>query len=121
VARQYKGEGIMRGHHSLLDVTAAATATAITTAITCITATATMEAKRGVKRKTTTLETKYKAILEVEEKVLPKGEIAKKYGVPSNTLSTWLSKAEEYKKAYETQEFGPNVLLKIECSFAFFT
>ena len=52
------------------------------------------------KRKTTTLETKDRAILEVEKGTKTKTQIAKKYGVPANTLSTWLSKAAEYKKAF---------------------
>lgn len=60
------------------------------------------------KRKTTTLETKYRAILDVEKagKTRTKTQIAQDYGVPLNTLSTWLSKADQYKKAFETQEFG---------------
>ncbi len=61
---------------------------------------------RPLKRKTTTLEDKYKAIMEVEAGKKTKTQIAKDFGVPSNTLSTWLKKAEEYKKAYETQEQG---------------
>ena len=55
------------------------------------------------KCKTTTLETKYRAILEVEKGAKTKTQIAKDYGVPPNTLSTWLSKAADYKKAFETR------------------
>ena len=52
------------------------------------------------KRKTNTLKTKYMAILEVE-----KGNRTMTQGF--NTLSTWLKKADDYKKADETQGFGP--------------
>ena len=68
-----------------------------------------MSSKQPLKRKTTTLQTKYEAILEVEKGQKTKSLIAKEIGVPPNTLSTWLSKAESLKKAYETQEFGPKM------------
>ena len=61
----------------------------------------------STKRKMCTLETKYLAIMDVEKDEMSKGEIAKKYEVPPNTLSTWLKKADAYKKAYEEQGFGP--------------
>ena len=60
-----------------------------------------------LKRKTTTLGTKYQAILEVEKGEKTKAAIAADYGVPPNTLSTWLKKKEEYKQAFLTQSFGP--------------
>ena len=61
------------------------------------------------KRKTNTLETKYKAIMEVEKKKKTKTAIAKEFNIPLNTLSTWLSKADYYKDAYQKQEFGGKV------------
>jgi len=33
-----------------------------------------------------------------------KGEIAKKYGVPSSTLSTWIKKKEKLESAFETMQ-----------------
>ena len=54
-----------------------------------------------------TLGTKYKAILEVEKGLKTKTQIAKDFNVPINTLCTWLKKADDYKKAYETHSFGP--------------
>ena len=46
------------------------------------------------------LETKYYAILEVEEGLKTKARIAKEVGTPHNTLSTWLKNAERIKDAY---------------------
>ncbi|XP_062567409.1 tigger transposable element-derived protein 4-like [Saccostrea cucullata] len=63
----------------------------------------------GVKRKLKvhSIETKFQAITEVERSQLSKAEIAKKYEVPHNTLSTWLKNAEKIKLAYEESSFGP--------------
>ena len=61
----------------------------------------------ATKCKTNTLETPYKAILEVEKGRKTKIQIAKDLDVPLNTLSIRLKKADDYKKAYETQGFGP--------------
>ena len=61
----------------------------------------------ATKCKTNTFETKYKAILEVEKGLMNKTQIAKDLDVPLTTLSTWLKKADDYKKAYETPGFGP--------------
>ena len=44
----------------------------------------------STKHKTNTLETKYKAILEVEKGLKTKTQIAKDFNVPLITLSTWL-------------------------------
>ena len=56
----------------------------------------------GVKRKLNlvTIEKKYEAILAVERGGKAKGEIAKDFGVPGNTLSTWLKNAEKIKASY---------------------
>ena len=62
---------------------------------------------RGLKRKTHTLQTKYDAILEVEKGEKTKTQVAADLGIPLNTLSTWIGKADEYKKAYQNQTFGP--------------
>lgn len=59
------------------------------------------------KRKLQTLETKYKAILAVEDGSKKKSQIAKDLGVPPNTLSTWLKNAAGIKKSFESQEWGP--------------
>ena len=59
----------------------------------------------ATKHNANTLETKYKAMLEVENGV--KTKIAKDLDVLLNTIFTWFKKADDYKKAYETQSFGP--------------
>ena len=61
----------------------------------------------ATKRKTNTLETKYRAILGLEMGLKTTTQIAKDVDVLLNTLSTWLKKVDEYKKAYEIQGFGP--------------
>ncbi len=68
-----------------------------------------MASKFTPKRKTHTLETKYKAILEVEAGKKTKIAIAKELNIPLNTLSTWLAKAPVHKDAFQKQEFGGNV------------
>ena len=57
---------------------------------------------RTKKRKLTvrSMETKYVAILEVEQGLKSKTQIAKEVGIPQNTLSTWLKRAEQIKAAY---------------------
>jgi hypothetical protein len=47
-----------------------------------------------------TLETKFQAISEVEKGVLKKKAIADKFGIPANTLSTWMKNAEKIKTQY---------------------
>ena len=66
-----------------------------------------MTTKAPQKRKTATLQTKYEAILEAEAGIKTKTKIAQEYGIPANTLSTWLKRAESYKQAYQTQGFAP--------------
>lgn len=51
---------------------------------------------------------KYSVIKEVEQKKKSKAAIAKEYGVPSSTLSTWLKSAEQIKAAVEDQKIDPN-------------
>lgn len=62
---------------------------------------------KGVKRKLNvkTIETKYRAIMEVVQGEKSKSTIAKDLGVPLNTLSTWLKKKESIIDAY--QQFNP--------------
>ena len=56
----------------------------------------------GVKRKLNlvTIEKKYDAILAVERGGRSKGEIAKDFGVPGNTLSTWLKNKDKIKASF---------------------
>ena len=63
-----------------------------------------MATKRKLNLKS--IEDKYNALCAVEKGVKSKSVIAKEYGVPSNTLSTWLKNAEKIKKAYESECFG---------------
>lgn len=46
------------------------------------------------------LEKKFEALLEVEKGVRSKGDIARAFGVPANTLSTWIKSAEKIKADY---------------------
>ena len=69
-----------------------------------------LKAKPATKRKVEVkdLETRYRAIIEVEQNPgVTKSSIAKKYGVPPNTLSTWLKNKDKYKSSFETSTFGP--------------
>ncbi len=68
-----------------------------------------MANKSTPKRKTTTLETEYKAMLEVETGKKTKTAIAKELNIPLNTISTWIGKSDYYKDAYQKQEFGVKV------------
>jgi transposase-like protein len=49
------------------------------------------------KRKNESLETKIAAIEEVEQGCTPKKDIASKYGIKPNTLSTWIKSKDKYK------------------------
>ena len=64
---------------------------------------------RGQKRKciVQSIETKYKAIIEVEAGLKKKAQIAREFNVPSNTLSTWLKSKDKIKEAFENSSFGP--------------
>ncbi|CAC5399120.1 Receptor-type tyrosine-protein phosphatase T,Tyrosine-protein phosphatase non-receptor type 22,Receptor-type tyrosine-protein phosphatase kappa,Receptor-type tyrosine-protein phosphatase F,Tyrosine-protein phosphatase 99A,Tyrosine-protein phosphatase Lar,Receptor-type tyrosine-protein phosphatase alpha,Receptor-type tyrosine-protein phosphatase epsilon,Receptor-type tyrosine-protein phosphatase gamma,Receptor-type tyrosine-protein phosphatase N2,Receptor-type tyrosine-protein phosphatase U,Receptor-type ty len=64
---------------------------------------------RSAKRKLNvkSIEDKYQAILEVERASKPKSEIARNFGVPSNTLSTWIKNANKIKEAYQQSSFAP--------------
>jgi len=76
--------------------------------MTMNTTTATTQA-RGEKRKciVQSIETKYKAILEVEAGVKKKAQIARDLGIPANTLSTWIKSKDKIKDAFESSSFGP--------------
>ena len=65
---------------------------------------------RSAKRKLNvkSIEDKYQAILDVERAIRPKSEIARHFGVPSNTLSTWIKNAEKIKAAYQQSSFAPD-------------
>ena len=43
----------------------------------------------------------------MEKGLKTKNQIAKDMDVPLNTLPNWLKRADDYRKAYETQGFGP--------------
>ena len=64
--------------------------------------------EKGKKRKLTckSIEEKYNALCEVEKGSRSKTQIAADFGVPQNTLSTWIKSAEKIKKAYENSSFG---------------
>lgn len=61
----------------------------------------------GVKRKLASycMKTKYQAVMEVEKGSKSKTDIAKQFGIPTNTLSTWLKSADRIKSSYA--EGGP--------------
>ncbi|XP_045208819.2 tigger transposable element-derived protein 4-like [Mercenaria mercenaria] len=71
--------------------------------------TSAQRSKKSVKRKlgNYTLETKYKAIIAVEEGKSSKTKIAADFDIPQNTLSTWLKKAADIKESYLNGEYGP--------------
>ena len=52
------------------------------------------------KRKPVSIDTKLQALDEVDKKVKSKTQIAKEYGVPSSTLSTWLKNKDALRKAH---------------------
>ena len=56
-----------------------------------------------------TLDTKYKAILEVENGVMKK-EVAAKFGIPPSTLSTWLKGKAAIKARCESGTVGPKAM-----------
>lgn len=56
---------------------------------------------------TKSIETKYEAITEVQRSSKTKAAIAKQYGVPANTLSTWIKNKDKIIAAYEGSLFGP--------------
>jgi hypothetical protein len=55
------------------------------------------------------VETKYRALMLVEEGKMKKADIARKFEVPSNTLSTWIKSKDKIISAYEGTQFGPAV------------
>ena len=54
------------------------------------------------KRKPVSIDTKLQALDEVDKKVKSKTQIAKEYGVPCSTLSTWLKNKDALRKAHRT-------------------
>lgn len=62
---------------------------------------------KGVKRKMNlqTYENKYRAILEVE-KGAKKKDVAISYGVPANTLSTWIKNKDDIKRKFLDADIG---------------
>ena len=52
------------------------------------------------KLQTHKIETKYRAILDVEAGSRSKSEVAKCYGIPLSTLSTWVKNAEKTKDVF---------------------
>jgi transposase-like protein len=71
--------------------------------ITMATPVASKKRKLNVK----SIEEKYLAIKAVEAGQKKKIQIAKDFGVPPNTLSTWLKSKDNIIQAYETSAFGP--------------
>ena len=59
------------------------------------------------KLKVHTTETKFQAVNDVKKGELSKAVIAKKYGVPRNTLSTWLKNVDKINDVDEMSTFGP--------------
>ena len=62
---------------------------------------------KGVKRKLNVknIDTKYEAVMAVERGEKSKSQIAKEFGVPANTLSTWLKNKESILNAFT--QFDP--------------
>lgn len=54
------------------------------------------------------LETKLAAIADVEAGLEPKVNIARKYDIPPNTLSTWIKNADRIKAASQAADFRPH-------------
>ena len=54
-------------------------------------------AKRGTKGKleVKSFKEKYEAIIEVEKRLQTKKKIAEEFGIPQNTLSTWIKKKDD--------------------------
>ena len=71
-----------------------------------------MSEKKSLKRKITTksLEEKYKALKDIENGVAKK-EVATKYSIPLNTLSTWV-KDKEISSAFENGKSPKTMKLK---------
>ncbi|XP_060074781.1 tigger transposable element-derived protein 4-like [Ylistrum balloti] len=69
----------------------------------------TSNGRYAVKRKLNvkSIETKYEAILAVERGNRRKSDIAKDFGIPSNTLSSWLKCADKIKNAFLNSTYGP--------------
>ena len=67
-------------------------------------------ARTPVKRKldTQTIETKYKAILEVEKGLKKKQDIASQFNIKPATLSTWIKNKDKIKSSYESSNFSPS-------------
>lgn len=66
-----------------------------------------MSEKKSLKRKITTksLEKKYKALKEIERAIATcKKEVVTKYGIPLNTLSTWVKGKEKISTAFEWEK-----------------
>ncbi|KAH3773599.1 hypothetical protein DPMN_174961 [Dreissena polymorpha] len=61
-------------------------------------------AKRGTKRKleNKSFKEKYEAIIEVEKGLKTKKKIAEEFGIPQNTLSTWIKKKDKIKAKFLT-------------------
>ena len=53
------------------------------------------------------IEDKYKAIQQVESGLMTKAAIAESYGIPRNTLSTWIKNKDKIIEAYESSSFTP--------------
>jgi len=66
-------------------------------------------AVRGTKRKLTarTFTEKYEAICEVEKGLKTKKQVALQFGIPHNTLSTWLKKKDVIKAKVHAGEMTP--------------
>ena len=64
-----------------------------------------MSTKRKLNLKS--IQDKYQAIKAVEAGIKKKGDIAKEFGIPPNTLSTWLKNKVKIVDAYESSSFGP--------------
>ena len=75
-----------------------------------------MSEKKSLKRKITTksLEEKYKALKDIENGVAKK-EVATKYSIPLNTLSTWVKDKEKISSAFENAKRPKTMKLKGAC------